>query len=497
MTARVLVIGLDAVESTVLEQLVAEGRCPSLARLGRSGGSVPMRTSCMDSLPGAIWQDIGTGRPAAVHGDFYPLRIHGGESVLRWIDPAMHADDYYWTAAARAGRRVAVVDQPLVPALPSVPEVTLVAEWHVHDQLWGSGSNPPELFAELEAIHGSPAIDRCDAAHQGSLEAYEAWTGELLQRLGTKTAMVEDLLGRDAWDLFTVAFSEGHCAGHQMWHLHDPSWPRHPAGCTERQRGLVEEVYVALDAAIGRLVEAAGTDVTTLVFTSHGMGPYIGGTQLLPDVLTRLGLGDARRIPPWVRPLVPVRTVQQLWRRWPRLRRATSGTVLQQRGFLRPGVKAIAVPNNRVGAIRLNLRGREPAGEVDPADAARLMDDIADELLALRLEGSGERVVAEVVRTAERYGPDRHPDLPDLLVVFRRDLGEVAAVEGPRVGTIRRAIQRPDYPRTGDHTDAARLWFDGPGTEGIGSGPVLSSLDLAPVILGLVGVEAPGRTLPV
>lgn len=489
MTARVLVVGLDAVEAPVLQRLVEEGRAPNLAALAARGRTAVVHPGCMDDLPGAIWQDIGTGRPAWVHGDYYPSRIHTGEALVRPIDPTVHADHYYWAIAARAGRRVLVVDQPLVPALTSVPEVTLVAEWHVHDQLWGSGSNPPELFAELEARHGRRPVDRCDTAHRGTLEGYEAWVGELLEQLETKTAMVEDLLGRQAWDLCTVGFSEGHCAGHQLWHLHDPTWSAHPAGCTPRQRGLLEDVYVGLDAAIGRLVAEAGDDATVLVFTSHGMGPYVGGPQLLPDLLARLGYGDARRLPPWVRPFLPVRTVQRLWRRFPSLKRATAGSSLQARGFLRPEVRAVAVPNNRVGAIRVRVAGREPDGGVRPEALPGVLDDLTAELLALEQPGTGERIVARVVRTAEAFGPERHPDLPDLLVVFRRDLGALVSAAGPRVGTVARGLQRPDLSRTGDHTDAAALWCAGPEAGVVPAGEP-SHLDLAPAILAMLGVEA-------
>src|SRR5262245_38631072 len=108
-----------------------------------------MRLDCMDLLPGAIWQDLRTGRSAGAHGDWFPSRIHTGEAVVRPIDPTQHAQHYYWSAAARAGRRVAVVDQPLVPVIDSVDGATVIAEWHVHDQLWGRGSHPPELITEL------------------------------------------------------------------------------------------------------------------------------------------------------------------------------------------------------------------------------------------------------------------------------------------------------------------------------------------------------------
>jgi predicted AlkP superfamily phosphohydrolase/phosphomutase len=162
---------------------------------------------------------------------------------------------------------------------------------------------------------------------------------------------------------------------------------------------------------------------------------------------------------------------------------------LQARGFLRPGVRAVAVPNNRVGAIRVRVAGREPDGGVRPEDLPGVLDDLTAELLALEQPGTGERIVARVVRTADAFGPERHPDLPDLLVVFRRDLGELVAAVGPRVGTVARGLQRPDLSRTGDHTDAAALWCAGPATGVIPAGEP-SHLDLAPAILAML--EVPG-----
>jgi predicted AlkP superfamily phosphohydrolase/phosphomutase len=115
-----------------------------------------------------------------------------------------------------------------------------------------------------------------------------------------------------------------------------------------------------------------------------------------------------------------------------------------------------------------------------------VLDDLTAELSALELPGTGERIVAEVVRTAEVFGPDRHADLPDLLVVFRRDLGELRAAVGPRIGTVERALQRPDLARTGDHTDAAALWCAGPASGAVPAGEP-SHLDIAPAILAMLG----------
>ena len=489
MTARLLVIGLDAVEAPLLERLADEGRLPALDQLRQQAVTARMHPGCMDLLPGAIWQDLATGRSVAKHGDFFPSRIHTGESVVRAMDPTEHAEHYYWAIASRAGRRVAAIDQPLMPVVDSIDGATVIAEWHVHDQLWGRGSHPPELLDELEARHGRRPLDRCDAAHDAVHHGDEAWLEHLLEELRIKTDVAIDLLGREDWDLFSISYSDGHCVGHQMWHLHDPASPLHPASVAPRLRGAVEEVYVALDAAISRLVEASAPD-TTVVFTSHGMDRYVGGPQLLPPLLARLGMGDPRRIPPWLRPLVPVKLFQRAARLRPDLGRRVADS-LGARGFLRPGTRAMELPNNRVGAIRLNVAGREPSGVIDPGDVDAELDALTEELLLLRQPASGERIVHQVVRPADVYGPDHHPDLPDLLVVFRRDLGELTECEGPRSGHIEQEFRRPDYRRTGDHTDQSRVWVGSAARdEPLDIGDI-DSLDLAPTLLALLDVPAP------
>ena len=486
VTTRLLVVGLDAVEAPLLERLCDAGRLPTLAALRRSAVTARLRPACMDLLPGAIWQDLGTGVSVGRHGDYYPQRIHTGEAVPRSIDAHQHADRYWWGRAGRAGARVAVVDQPLVPAIRSLP-VTLVSEWHVHDQLWGRGSHPAELLADLEARHGRRPLDRCDTAHDRTPAGYERWLDHLLRELRVKADMALDLLERDTWDVFDIAFSDGHCAGHQLW---DP-----PAG-HPRLEGAVDEVCAALDAAVGRLMEASG-DAVTVLFTSHGMGPYIGGPQLLPVVLARMGMGDPRRLPPWIRPLLPVGAYQRLAARFPRAGRSL-GARLGQRGFHRPGTIAMEVANNRVGAIRLNVVGREPTGAVAPSDVGTVLAAIEAELLALRHPDLGEPIVASVVRPAEAYGPDHHPDLPDLLVVFRRDLGPLVGCVGPRSGRVEAGFRRADYPRTGDHTDASRLWVTAPGVPPRDLGEA-DALDLAPTLLALLGLppgpEMEGRPM--
>ena len=93
--------------------------------------------------------------------------------------------------------------------------------------------------------------------------------------------------------------------------------------------------------------------------------------------------------------------------------------------------------NNRCAAIRVNLRGREPYGCVEPGpEAAALVEDLRRELHVLRQPGTDEPIVDLVATPEELFGPDPHPDLPDLTVGFRTDLGRLEACASPRVGLV-------------------------------------------------------------
>ena len=103
-----------------------------------------------------------------------------------------------------------------------------------------------------------------------------------------KGDFVTETVQRDGWDLLTVVFGEGHCAGHQFWALHDPEHPRHDVVRARALGDPMIEVYTELDAALGHIVSAADADTLVLVVLSHGMGPHYDASFLLGEMLQRI-----------------------------------------------------------------------------------------------------------------------------------------------------------------------------------------------------------------
>ena len=161
-----------------------------------------------------------------------------------------------------------------------------------------------------------------------------------------------------------------------------------------------------------------------------------------------------------------------------------------------------------VGAIRLNLRGREPSGTLSPGtEADRFCEDLTRELLDLTNPDSGQRLVKRVRRTADLFsGPEAHR-LPDLLVEWDLEVPLGSSVVGtgsgatmkaysPRIGLIEEVNA---YCRTGEHRIDGMFVACGPNIMPGRLDRVVSNIDLAPTFARILGCAMPsvdGAVIP-
>jgi predicted AlkP superfamily phosphohydrolase/phosphomutase len=238
-----------------------------------------------------------------------------------------------------------------------------------------------------------------------------------------KTEWARWLLDRQDWDVFAVYFGESDTASHYQWAHHDPGSPRRPASVSTEQRRGLRRVYVALDEALGSLLEAAGGDETELtVLSDHGSGGSSDKVLYLNRLLAEHGLlrfgkqrgrGGAglkeialRRFPPRLR--------QQLFRfgnAWlpSRLESNVRFGAIDMRNTV-----AFSDELNYFPGIYLNISGREPQGIVRPEQKHETILRVRAALLGVRDPWSGKPVFRDVVPREELFeGPhlDRAPDL--------------------------------------------------------------------------------------
>jgi len=530
---RAMVLGLDGLEPTLAERLMAAGEMPALAALSRRAARFRLDHGPAQRT-GLAWEHVASGlSPEA-----------GGRWAAVEFDPATYDA---WQEGARftpwwAGldRRVVVFDAPYVP-LQRAPNTRGVVGWGAHDPGIPMGAAPHELLAEFEEKFGRyPATEWTYGLPFPSAARTRAMGDGLGRALDVRTRaarwLATDRL-RD-WDLFFAVAGEAHGAIEGLWHGVDPSHPHHAHPSAPDAHAALLGVHRALDRMIGELVAAAG-DAAVVAFTMGGMGPNysdVPSMVLLPELLYRRAFGrPLLSIPPeweaapsslpvleggvrwshasraWVAepaeeadPTLagklrstarhlpePVKSALKMVRsavtpREPGVRKGRPGQPALRYRHHWPRMPAFALPSFYDGRIRINLMGRERHGMVEPSRYEDACREIEAMLHECRDPRTGEPVVSFVERAATRDPLALTGSEADLVVVWR---GVAAALQHPRLGVVGPVPLRRTGGHTGPHGVAylAAAGID-PGDRGL-----RSSFDVAPTLATLLGEKPPAH----
>ena len=376
------------------------------------------------------------------HGRYYYRQLRTGTYQTHHFSPDDLKHPPFWKALSDAGFRVAVIDVPKSPITEGLNGIQVV-DWGSHDpehpavRCW-----PPELSEEVTRRFGVDPVGQCYAADRGPKE-YRDLRQRLIARISRKRELIEHFLQQGDWDLFLAVFSDSHCAGHQFWHLHDPERGHDEVA---ELKGFLKDVYIALDRAIGALLDQVDPDTTVLVFTSHGFGPHYDASVLLDEVLRRL---EGRPATHWPKVTNPVRSIYRSLlpvelRTRLRPLAAKSFNLVERVDDLsaardRSTRKCFMLPfNGNCGLIRVNVVGREPHGRVHTgAEFNAFSESLAADLMDVVNLETDQPVFKEVLKTADHYSGEHIDDLPDIIVRYNRG-APIRRIRSLKIGTFAR-----------------------------------------------------------
>ena len=337
--------------------------------------------------------------------------------------------------------------------------------------------------------------------------------GPLLAAPRRVADLVCDALRRESFDLAWVTFPSAHLAGHLFWDLSPLEGQRISPDERRALETALDDIYAACDAAIAEVLDALPAGADVVAHTPLGMTRNSALPELMPDMVAAVtgdGAGDASRKGGGVRSLawrlrsvVPTSVRSEAARLLPARAALKLTARLESPKLDWSRIRAFAVPSDVQGFVRLNLRGRERLGTVDPADADAVLDELAAGLLSFH-DDDGRQVVDSVVRASEVEGGGERADwLPDLLVSWsdrpttgpvrltspdvwrgRAAGGRLGAIREPRrcsvgaacAGSLPRARSRQGAARRGHRRDG--LLAARPGRVGAGR-PAAAGTELA------------------
>ena len=541
--SRVLAVGLDGLETTLAERLMADGKMPALDALRRR--SVRFRLDAgAAQRTGLAWEHAASGlspeagrRWAAVEFDPSTYRT--------WQEGARFAP--WW---ADLDLRVVVFDTPYLD-LSRTRNTRGVVGWGAHDPGTPSDARPRSLLWEFDSRFGEYPASR--------------WTYDLpwpsatrARQMGEGLARALDVRSRAAkwlaverlpdWDFYFAVAGELHGGVEGLWHGIDPSHPLHEHASGPAAGAALVEVHRALDRMLEELVAVAG-DAAVVVFNMGGMGPNNSDAPtmvLLPELLYRhafsrslLELPSAWTDTPEQLPILdpeddwsresrawlptpeekrelrlldralavgrrlpePIRGVLKNARRAVSAGNGGGGRSARQSLDWQPAARyqpywsrmpAFALPSFYDGRIRLNLRGRERDGIVAPERYEETCRELETMLRECRNPLTGEPAVESIERAWTSDPLKLTGSEADLVVIWR---GIAAALVHPRLGQIGPIPLR----RTGGHTGTYGMaYVAGPGLAPRDGG-VRSAFDVVPTVATLLGktltTRVSGRSL--
>jgi predicted AlkP superfamily phosphohydrolase/phosphomutase len=477
-----MVIALDALDVRWLRRWIAEGRLPNLARLIEDDPGISVRSSGA-TLHGSIWPTFAVGAGPGHHGIYWWAQWLAEEaSYVRNSHPAFRFVPF-WRAAARAGRRVIVVDVPYAPALRDAG-VWTANGWGLHDEM-REVSYPAPFMRAIRRRYGdhpmrADTVQPVDGA--GRVRLAERLRGGVAMR----ARLVRDFAARRDWDLFIATFSETHKAGH---YLAEPG---------ELVGGLTNDDAMAamlepLDTAWPEIVERAGDDCDILLLSLHGMEPQIEFAAGVGQQLLMLFAGEPpesgigrRDLLRRMRDLLPAPVQDAVWLALPDAVRSGRVGQLAQKNR-RPGEDLFLVAHDASIAVRAAVAGRERDGHVAATDVPALLDRL-EKLAQSMTADDGALAFGELLRLPELFPGPRAHRLPDAVLMLNPAVRRTTSVRTPGV------VMRNTMPeaRNGVHTSQGFCYIR-PGGPCTTLRHVVDNVDFAPTVLGRLGVGAPAQ----
>ncbi len=283
---RLLIIGWDAADWVLINRLFAAGKLPNLRRLVDAGTRAGLGT-LEPKLSPLLWTSIATGKIPDKHGVLNFVEPKPDGSGLQVSSSTTRKTKALWNIFCQRGLSTTVIgwyaSHPAEPIrgvivsnlLQEGDPSTASAPWSitprvVHPETLApeiaqarqrSASFPPELLREL-----LPKVDEI-----GSSDARVKTLVKLMSSaMSIEGAALRALREQPRCDATMVFFDAIDTVGHHFMQFLAPKMA-HVSEREQRQFGSVmDRVYEWHDAALGRLLAAAGSDTTVLLLSDHG-----------------------------------------------------------------------------------------------------------------------------------------------------------------------------------------------------------------------------------
>jgi predicted AlkP superfamily phosphohydrolase/phosphomutase len=427
MSYRVWVIGLDGATFDLIKPWVEAGYLPTFKRLLREGSWGDVR-STIPPITGPAWISFMTGTNPGKHGVFDFTYRKPGTYDFPPVTGENRRQPSLWRILGEAGKRVLVLNVPmtyppehingmLVSGMPATNLITY----------------PDDLAKKIKEMIPDYVVYP-DPGTAYSDQGINVFLDRLDKSIRGGLKMWHEMLKWETWDFAMILFNATDVVQHAMWKFMSPDHPQFDPKKAKVYGDSILNVYKAFDTALAEIMSEVDDETVLWVMSDHGFGPFHQfihvNTWLIQQGLMKLRSHPLTQFKHFMFRMgfspMPVYNLLMRLGFGKFKREVVRGRSQKLRlVFLSfddvDWSKTVAYSLGNIGQIRINLRGREPQGCVEPGEEyEHVVSDVIERLSKLIDPKNSETVVEKIFRRSEVYSGDATEDGPDILFLPRR-----------------------------------------------------------------------------
>lgn len=412
-SGRKVMIGIDGVPYSLLNELINQGTTPNLGRIAQEGSLIQVN-STVPAVSSASWSSIITGRNPGDHGIYGFTQMIEGTYTLSYPNfKSLGARPFWQTNRGKS----------MVLNVPATYPVQEMNGMHV------SGFVSPDLE---QAVHPKEKLDLLRSIdYQVDVDSGKAQKSNLLlfkqlfDTLDAREKLFEKTWQED-WQHYMLVFTGSDRLEHFLW----DAWEQEE----HEQKDKFLDYFQRVDEIIGQVFGSLEDEDSLVILSDHGMERVKRNVNLNTH-LEQQGLLNLAQ-----------------------------DSDLKKYNRIQQGSLAFALEHGR---IYLNRKKQYPQGSVKESEEEAALDRIEKALLNLEFEG--QPVVREVKRKEDTYQGEYVDQAPDLVAIpqqgfnLRGKLGQDVFEKSPMQGMHNHeafALTHNVNQTPATVTEAGKLMFD-------------------------------------
>ncbi len=285
LDSKILLIGWDAAAWKVINQLIAEGKMPTLQGLVERGSSGNLRT-LRPALSPMLWTSIATGKRPYKHGIAGFIEPTADRKAVQPMTNLSRSSKAIWNILNQNDQRSVVVGW--WPSHPAEPINGVMVSDYFHKAPKGPGASwelqkncvfPAEKQSELQELRVHPLeftaeeilafvpdAREIDQTVDGRLASIMKVTAECTSVHTVATHLLET----ESWDFAAVYYDAIDHYSHGFMRYRAPQLPTISDDDHRMYRGVVDMGYIYHDMMLKQLLTHVDEQTTVLLISDHG-----------------------------------------------------------------------------------------------------------------------------------------------------------------------------------------------------------------------------------